>query len=260
MRSPAVFSDLALVCVFAIFCLPTVAYSVTLQSVYDSSGPMGQYNKYVILSPGATYTGGLVIPSTDRACIKGNGAILDLQTSTIEILGMGARLDIEHCVIRNGCLPASGFTQGALNFIGCSGRVASNTFYGNTISIRIYLANPDSIVVMNNIMVHGSVAGLLYLLGCDPNVSYNDTWSNGTYNYVADWGCDGMKTWSPVPGTGEINTDPLFVNENAGDFHLKPGSPCMTAGFPMGSYMGAMASPTDVAPTTWGRIKAMFRG
>jgi len=213
----------------------------------------------VILSPGATYTGGLIIPSTDRVCIKGNGAILDLQTSTIEIQGVGARLDIDHCVIKNGCLPTSGYTAGALNFIGCSGRVANNTFYGNTISIRIYLATADSIVVMNNIIVHGSVAGLLYLLGCEPNVSYNDAWSNGIYNYAVDCGCDGMKVWSPLPGTGEIGTDPLFVNEDNGDFHLKPGSPCTTAGFPAGSYMGALTAPTDVSPTTWGRIKTLFR-
>jgi hypothetical protein len=31
-------------------------------------------------------------------------------------------------------------------------------------------------------------------------------------------------------GEGNINSDPLFVNASAGDFHLQPGSPCIDAG------------------------------
>jgi len=37
------------------------------------------------------------------------------------------------------------------------------------------------------------------------------------------------------PGTGNINTDPQFVNAAAGDLHLKPGSPCLGAGTPNGA-------------------------
>jgi len=248
----------ATISVFLILLLPTGSHSATLQEVYDAAGPNGQYTKYLVLDAGVTYTGGLIVPSTDRACIKGNGAILDLQTSTIQMQGMGAKLDIDHCVIKNGCLPSSEYSEGALSYIGCSGRVLNNTFYGNTIGIRIYLTGQDSVVVMNNIFAHNSVAGVLFLLGSEPNVSYNDSWANGLYNYAADWGCDGKKPWSPIPGTGEISADPLFVNETLGDLHLLPGSPCVSAGVPAGTYMGALSSPIAVSPTSWGRIKAMF--
>ena len=67
-----------------------------------------------------------------------------------------------------------------------------------------------------------------------------------------------MKAWPPTPGTGEISSDPLFVNETLGDFRLMPGSPCIDTGFPAGADMGALDYPTDVSPTSWGRIKAMF--
>jgi hypothetical protein len=39
------------------------------------------------------------------------------------------------------------------------------------------------------------------------------------------------------PGVGNINADPLFVDPTSGDYHLKPGSPCIDTGDP--------ASPLD---------------
>jgi len=42
------------------------------------------------------------------------------------------------------------------------------------------------------------------------------------------------------------------------DFHLDPVSPCVGAGDPAGTYIGALGSPTPVEPTTWGRLKATF--
>jgi len=32
------------------------------------------------------------------------------------------------------------------------------------------------------------------------------------------------------PGEGNIDADPLFVNPVMGDYHLRPGSPCIDAG------------------------------
>jgi len=52
--------------------------------------------------------------------------------------------------------------------------------------------------------------------------------------------------------------DPLFVNEALGDVRLMPGSPCIDAGFPAGTEMGAFDATTGVSATTWGRIKASF--
>ncbi len=38
------------------------------------------------------------------------------------------------------------------------------------------------------------------------------------------------------PGAGNINADPLFADASAGDFHLKPSSPCLNTGTWMGAY------------------------
>lgn len=168
--------------------LPVAASTVTLQSVYDAAGPQGEYTKYLLLDAGATCTGGLTIPASAIVCIKGNGATLDLQTSTIEIQGKGVKLDIDHCVIKNGCLASAGYTQGALNFVGSSGNVINNTFYGNTIGIRVYSTGPGAVIVMNNIIALNSVTGLLCQIGNEPSVFYNDSWANGTYNYLRDCG------------------------------------------------------------------------
>jgi len=173
----------------ALLLLPvTAARTATLQSVYDAAGPQGEYTKYLQLDGGATYTGGLTIPEGDIVCIKGNGTTIDLQTSTIQILGKGLKLDVDHCIIKNGGLASAGYTQGALSFVGSSGNVINNTFYGNTLGIRIYSTGPGAVTVMNNIIVWNSLSGLLCQIGNEPQVSYNDSWANGSYNYLVDCG------------------------------------------------------------------------
>jgi hypothetical protein len=175
-----------LICALSLY--PVVASPATLQSVYDAAGPQGGYTKYLQLDAGATYTGGLIIPATDIVCLKGNGAKLDLQTSTIQIQGRDASLDIDHCVIKNGGLFSAGYTQGALNFVGSHGNVMNNTFYGNTIGIRIYATGPGAVTVMNNIIVRNTITGLLCQIANEPLVSYDDSWANGTFNYLMDCG------------------------------------------------------------------------
>ena len=52
--------------------------------------------------------------------------------------------------------------------------------------------------------------------------------------------------------------DPLFVNESARDYHLQTGSPCIGAGTPAGTNMGALGVPTAVTRVTWSQVKALF--
>ncbi|KPJ58674.1 MAG: hypothetical protein AMJ46_13810 [Latescibacteria bacterium DG_63] len=160
----------------------------TLQSAFDAAGAGGGYDKYIELQLGDTLTGGLTIPVGSSACIKGNGAILDLQTSSIQIQGKGAVLDIDHCVIMNGGDPLYGLGQGALNFVGGEGNIISNTFYMNTVGIRIYSTSPGLILVKNNIIVLNSQTGLLCQLYHEPQVFYNNCWGNVYGNYLIDCG------------------------------------------------------------------------
>jgi len=64
--------------------------------------------------------------------------------------------------------------------------------------------------------------------GITTSVSYNDLWNSGGIT-----GATARNTY---------NFDPLFVNSTAGDFHLKPGSPALTASeerTEIGAYGGA---------------------
>jgi hypothetical protein len=210
-----------------------------------SASPQNGYDRYVELSAAMTYTGGLTIPSGDTAYIKGNGAVIDLQGSMIHVGGNTVRLDIDHCVLINGGNPIYGPGQAALNFVASRGSVTNNTIYGNTVGVRVYLSSPNAVTVKNNIITNNAQVGVLCEVGSEANVVFNDAWGNFMYgSYALDYYCvnGGIQPWSPVPGTGNISQDPLYVDAAARDFHLKPGSPCVGAGDPAGTDMGALST------------------
>ncbi|MDI6807639.1 MAG: right-handed parallel beta-helix repeat-containing protein [Candidatus Eisenbacteria bacterium] len=180
--------SISLVFVLLVF-TPVVTGGATLQSVYESAPRQLGYDRYLDLRSGTTYTGGIAIPDGGSVCIKGNGAIIDLEGSIIAVTGRGALLDIDHCVILNGGDPDLGTGQGALNLTGCRGNVINNTICGNTVGVRVYAAKPNAVRIKNNIIVNNSSVGVLWQIGCDPEITYNDCWGNGGYgNYAMDCG------------------------------------------------------------------------
>ena len=56
----------------------SLAEGITLQSVFDSSGPGNGYDIYVVLERGMIYTGGVGIYE-GNVLIEGNGAVVDLE-------------------------------------------------------------------------------------------------------------------------------------------------------------------------------------
>ncbi len=136
-----------------------------------------------------TYTGGLTITSGDTVCIRGNGAVVDLQGSTILVDTKTARLDIDHCVLIYGGNPEYGTGQAALNFVGSSGSVINNTIYGNTVGVRVYSSGMFAVTVKNNVVVNNTFAGVLCQIGNEPSAVFNDTWGNAGYGgYAMDCG------------------------------------------------------------------------
>ena len=122
-------------------------------------------------------------------------------------------LNLYNCVFyRNN----AGYNGGGIYNLGTSVTVLNCTFYGNTASSYaggIYNAYYCSMTVTNSILW----ANLL----------------NGNPDQISNWGslsasyCDIQGGWT---GTGNINSDPLFVNAAADDYHLLSGSPCIDAG------------------------------
>jgi len=93
----------------------SILFSNTLKEVYETAPSQDEYDKYLVLETGVTYTGGLLIgkifdpiiidlsgPDGLDVRIEGNGAILDLQGEQICISYCNNKLDIDNCVIING--------------------------------------------------------------------------------------------------------------------------------------------------------------
>jgi hypothetical protein len=58
----------------------------------------------------------------------------------------------------------------------------------------------------------------------------------------------------PWPGIGNLNTDPLFSNYYTGDYHLRPGSPCINAGDPEHIAAGGETDLDGEARIIGGRV------
>ncbi|MFH0776997.1 MAG: right-handed parallel beta-helix repeat-containing protein [Candidatus Eisenbacteria bacterium] len=175
-------------CLLASLALPSPTHAVSLQSAYDAASALSTYDKYVVLEAGARYTGGLALTYGTNTCIKGNGAVIDLEGGIILIQGTTTNLDIDHCSIVNGGNPELRTGNGALHFLGGSGNVHNNTFYMNTVGIRVYSSQAHSVIIVNNIIVKNTYGGVLCYIGNEPDVSYNNCWSNLGGNYLIDCG------------------------------------------------------------------------
>lgn len=123
--------------------------------------------------------------------------------------------------------------------ISSAANIVNNTVANN--NIGMYDSGGWGPIIMNNVVTGNTTYGLGCVNSSVPtNFSYNDVWNNGQ-NY---YNCS--------PGPGDISTDPLYVDEPGGDFHLQIGSPCIDAGNPLPQYndpdgtrndMGAYGGP-----------------
>jgi len=89
--------------------------AITLQQVYETAQAVGEYDRYLSLETGVTYTGGILIgkiydpvlqelvgPEGLNVRIQGNGAILNLEGEQICISYCNNKLDIDNCIFING--------------------------------------------------------------------------------------------------------------------------------------------------------------
>ena len=121
--------------------ITTTAFSISLKEVYDSASPQNEYDKYLNLETGVTYTGGLLIGKIlspfeyeltgeegQNVKILGNGAVLDLQGEEICISYCDNFLDVEDCIIINGNIRYKGIDTEILVGVP-TGSVRYVTFY-----------------------------------------------------------------------------------------------------------------------------------
>jgi parallel beta-helix repeat protein len=141
--------------------------------------------------------------------------------------GYGSDARISRNLVANCVGPVAIFL-----YVDCNGEIVNNTVVDNTwggISVQggSYAYIKNNIVCGNNYDaygIHAAMEGSCY-------VAYNDVYGH-TDNYAG--------TILDQTGiNGNISTDPLFVDAPSGDYHLIEISPCIDAGDPPGTDMGA---------------------
>ncbi len=93
-----------------------------------------------------------------------------------------------------------------------------NVFYLNNIPMSCNRSEP---IFCNNIMYQNQW-GQRMLKGANPVIFGNVTWESPHFRDFDEAGVP--IPYRPIPGTGEIQVDPLFIDPAGGDFHFKSTS------------------------------------
>ncbi|MCP8323478.1 MAG: right-handed parallel beta-helix repeat-containing protein [Candidatus Methylarchaceae archaeon HK02M2] len=146
--------------------VPTPVFAQPQEALSDAVG--GGTGGTFWLDPAILYTGGVTI--TGDTSIYGQGAMIDLQESTIEVTG--AYLYIEKCTITNGTFGAPS-TSGGLEFKdGASGFVYNNIIVGNNDN-GIYIEESSNIIIKENSILHNYDDGIKFIDSTDITILEN---------------------------------------------------------------------------------------
>jgi alkaline phosphatase len=153
---------------------------------------------------------------------------------------------INKCIFSDN---SAGDDGGGIQTLGCGPTITNSMFYGNEATDKgggMYLRDDDAALINCTITENTAVyGGGIYNRDADTVITncilWGDTASSGgdeIYNYssspvVSYSDVDGG--WS---GTGNINSNPIFVNPSSDDYHLSSNSPCLDVGDPTGNYTG----------------------
>jgi hypothetical protein len=179
--------------------IPAGTHAITLREAFERAGPADGYDKYVVLEPGATYTGGLLIgpifspiayglegEEGKDVRIVGNGAILDLQGGQICISYCVNRLDIDDCIVLRGNIRFRGINT-ADDVALPTGSVRHVTFYKpHDYGIRLQ-GSGDGITLERNLVVDAVDTGWDYVYMTGISNSWLPTGTNISFSGQYGW-------------------------------------------------------------------------
>lgn len=127
--------------------------------------------------------------------------------------------------------------------VACTGRLIANNVITNCPTAFSFSASGQDWqgVYHNNVIYNSTTASFTGTTPASSTVSFfgniaqNCGGNASVSNSVWQYNCFSSAGTVPT-GTGNINTDPLFVNASAGDFNLQGGSPCINTGHPAFIY------------------------
>lgn len=169
------------------------------------------------LSGGMPVSPGIMInPSIEGSRFLGNGLGGARFAVASTLLGWEAEIRVANCLFVGDSLQVTAIEGGG---VGAS-LVRNVTLVDGTIKLlQGALDVTSSILLSTTPITDGSSSG-------DPTVTYS--------NLPGAW----------LPGTGNIDADPLFADPDAGDYTLVPGSPCINSGNP--AYTDPDLTPTEM--------------
>jgi len=160
-----------------LLCLLTtvaVVFGINLQQEYNNCGAGEGYDKLLILDGNKTYEGGLGVLQGKKSCIRGNGALCDLN-GQVYISQPNTYCVVTGCCFINGGLGAIHVADGAEAVID-----------GNTICKSVYGINAisdASIVIKNNIIYGFSKYGIVKGQYNNPTILYNDVYPSSYWYF-----------------------------------------------------------------------------
>lgn len=156
------------------------AYAVRLQEAYDKAGPGDGYDKLLVLDPKETYTGGCGVLLGKRSCIRGSGAVVDLDGGNVQAGGNGTDLAISGC-----CLTNAGY-YGAVNVSGgANALVDGNTICKSNGIAGVRVWEYSTATIKNNIIWGNATYGIAkHDYTGTLNIRYNDVDNNKGGNYM----------------------------------------------------------------------------
>jgi hypothetical protein len=206
--------------------------------------------KCVIAKNRSTFSAGGIAVVGQNAQMTIMESVVDSNTSDGEAGGLGvynqAWVRIIDCTISNNTSPRGGgvfIDESVVSLQKClvTGNSASNGKGGG-----VYI-DYDGHVSIDNCTLHANHAtegggGIHHSGSIITQIGNTVAWGN-TPDNITDYYGDSSRlvvNYSNIgggrAGLGNINVDPLFVDAEAGDFHLQSVSPCIDAGDPTGPF------------------------
>jgi predicted outer membrane repeat protein len=156
------------------------------------------------------------------------------------------------CIFANNSAAGNG---GGLRLSWYWQSVIGCTFYGNRaggLGGAVY-SNEASVDIANCILSFSQDGGAVWCEGSPvPEITHCCVYGNA--GAAGDSLCG--------VSYDNLFVDPVFCDASGGDFTLRSDSPCLPSNNPWGELVGALGQGCDVSavePTSWGKLKAMFR-
>jgi parallel beta-helix repeat protein len=164
----------------AVVLLAPAVWAKSFQQAYDEASSGEGYDKLLILDPDVKYTGGCGVLQGKKSCIRGNGALIDLENSQVYISQPGTEVLLTGCCFANG---TNGDAAVAVQD-GAKATIDGNTICKNGLDgIKVWM--DSSATIKNNIvygcMRYGIAAYQTSYANC--TILYNDIDNTGG-NYM----------------------------------------------------------------------------